>query len=71
MFQFLPEIDGNLNAEKNEKWIQEGEYELWESVKKWGKYSKVTPKLIDHLNEWIGNHSQVVNSPMKHFWSLI
>ena len=28
-------------------------------------YSKVTPKLIEHLNERIGNHPQVVNSPIS------
>ena len=24
------------------------------------------PELIEHLNEWIGNHPQVVNSPISH-----
>ena len=28
------------------------------------KYSKVTPGLIKHPNEWVGNHPQVVNQPI-------
>ena len=28
------------------------------------KYSKVMPRLIKNLNEWIENHLQVVNSPI-------
>ena len=26
---------------------------------------KLTPELIQHLNEWIGNHPQVVNSQIS------
>ena len=44
--------------------LLEGKYELWVSVKKRKNYSKVTPELIDNLREWIGNHPQVVNSPI-------
>ena len=28
------------------------------------KYFKLTPELIDNMNEWIGNHPQVVNLPI-------
>ena len=33
------------------------------SIKKRENNSKVTPELFDHLHEWTGYNSQVVNSP--------
>ena len=52
-------------SRKKRKLLLEGKYELWVSVKKRKNYSKVTPELIEHLHEWIGNHPQVVNSPIS------
>ena len=38
---------------------------MWVSVNKRGKYSNVKPELIEHPHEWIGNHPQVLNSPIS------
>ena len=35
------------------------------------KDSKAMPELIEHLNEWIGNHPQVVNSPIPNDTFLV
>ena len=43
MFQFLPDMDVNLNPLKKPKWILEGKDEFWVSVNKSKNYSKVTP----------------------------
>ena len=34
-------------------------------------YSKVTPEIIEHIHEWIGNHPQVVNSPISNYTLLV
>ena len=51
-------------SREKRKQLLEGEDELWASVKKQIKYSKVTPESIEHMNEWIGNHPQVAKSPI-------
>ena len=57
--------------QKKRKQLLEGEDELWSSVNKRKKYSKVTPELIQHLNERIGNHPQVVNLPISNDMLLL
>ena len=52
------------SIKKEQNQLLEDKYELWVSAKKKKNNSKVTPELIDHLHEWIGNHPQVVNSPI-------
>ena len=51
--------------QKKRKQLLEGKDELWVSVEKSKKYSKLTPELIGHMHEWIGNHTQVVNYPIS------
>ena len=57
--------------QKKRKRLLEGEDELWASVKKWKKCSKVMPELIDHLNEYIVNNLQVVNSTISNDTLLV
>ena len=45
---------------KKRKRVLEGEYELWVSFNKRKNYQKVTPELIGHIHEWIGNYPKVV-----------
>ena len=35
------------------------------------KYAKVTPELIEYLNEWIVNHPEVVKSPISNDTMLV
>ena len=56
---------------KKRKWLPKGEDELSSSVKKQKNYSKVTPELIGHMYEWIGNYPQVVKSPIPNDTFLV
>ena len=57
-------------SRKKRKWLLKGEDELSSSVKKQKNYSKVTPELIEHMYEWIGNYPQVVKSPISNYTFL-
>ena len=46
---------------KKRKRLLEGEYELWSPANERDKQSKLTPEIIEHKNEWILNHPQVLN----------